>query len=72
DPYSERIDGPTPNGGVYAIAYWIGAGGKRATKDQAEGVEIVEFDSQDRAIHRTYASLKASRPFDAFDHPGSE
>ncbi len=48
----KRIEGPTPNGGAYAIAYEHDDG----------SVEIVEFDSQDRAIHRTYAMAKqASR-----------
>lgn len=40
-----RIDGPTPNGGVYSIAYFRGDG----------SMEIVEFDADDVAIFRTYS-----------------
>ncbi len=42
-----RVEGPTPAGGAYAIAYSNAAG---------EIVEIVEFDEQDRPIARTYTA----------------
>jgi hypothetical protein len=38
----ERIDGPTPNGGAYAIAYYRDDGSR----------EIVEFDANDIALDR--------------------
>jgi hypothetical protein len=41
----ERHDFPTPNGGVYAIAYFHDDG----------SMEIVEFDANDEEIHRTYS-----------------
>lgn len=43
----ERVDGPTPNGGAYCIAYY-GADDRLA--------EIVEFDAADREIRRTYCA----------------
>lgn len=44
----QRVEGPTPNGGAYAIAY---------THDDGS-MEIVEFDSEDREIQRTYGEGK--------------
>ncbi len=40
-----RVEGPTPNGGAYAIAY---------VRDDGS-IEIVEFDRDGRAIARTYS-----------------
>ena len=48
----QRVDGPTPNGGVYAIAYVHDDG----------SIEIVEFDGQDREIMRVYGTLKHDKP----------
>ena len=42
----KRIEGPTPAGGAYAIAY---------VHDGA--VEIVEFDAAGRPIARTYGTV---------------
>jgi hypothetical protein len=52
--YSERVDGETPNGGTYSIAYFQNNEGKRTTKDKATKIEIIEFDTQDNIINRTY------------------
>jgi hypothetical protein len=41
----ERVEGPTPNGGAYSIAYFHDDGSR----------EIVEFDAADRPIWRTYS-----------------
>ena len=46
-PQPERVEGPTPAGGAYAIAYY-GPDGKIA--------EIVEYDDTDRALRRTYCA----------------
>jgi hypothetical protein len=46
----ERTEGPTPNRGAYSIAYFHDDG----------AMEIVEFDAQDREIHRTY--MEAPKP----------
>lgn len=53
-PTSERHDGPTPNGGVYSIAYFRGPDGAPTSKGLAVAMEIQEFDAQDRMIRRTY------------------
>ncbi len=48
DENPERIEGPTPNGGAYALVYRLPDG----------SIEIAEFDSVDREIRRTYANAK--------------
>jgi len=48
-------EGPTPNGGAYAVAYWQDRKGNPTTKDLAKKVKVVEFDANDRAIFLTYA-----------------
>lgn len=57
DPHATRIDGPTPAGGAYALAQWIGPDGERATRETAAAVEAVEYDVDDRVLRRTYATL---------------
>lgn len=64
----ERTEGPTPNGGAYAFAYFHDDG----------SMEIVEFDANDNEIHRTYSgpardliTLTDAQPTptkEAFDH----
>lgn len=54
---STRIDKPTPNGGVYSIAYWKDADGNPAQQAEAVAVEIIEFDANDRQVFRTYAQI---------------
>lgn len=55
---SERIEGPTPNGGAYAIAYYRGEDGNPTVKAEAHSVEIVEYDKEGNAVHRTYGQLR--------------
>jgi hypothetical protein len=50
----ERIDGPTPNGGVYSIAYFSDDDGKPTSKQKATRMEIVEFDGNGNEVFRTY------------------
>lgn len=52
--YQERIDEPTPNGGVYSIAYYQNAKGDRARKEDSERVEIIEYGKADEQVFRTY------------------
>ena len=52
--YSERVDGPTPAGGVYYIAYFRDAKGRRCVKDDTAHYEIVEFDKNNEVLARTY------------------
>lgn len=54
DETQERIDEPTPNGGMYSIAYFSDAEGNPTTKENATRMEIVEFDRDGKQIHRTY------------------
>lgn len=42
----QRVEGPTPNGGAYAVRY---------VRDDGSS-EIVEFDAEGEAIFRTHAS----------------
>ena len=55
---SERTDGPTPNGGVYAIAYFQDDKGEATTKDKATQVEIIEFSRSGDQIIRTYGTIQ--------------
>jgi hypothetical protein len=50
----ERTDGPTPNGGAYAIAFFRDRDGKPCPKAEAHATEIVEYAAADNAIFRTY------------------
>ena len=56
-----RPEGPTPNGGAYAIAYWQDMFGNPVSKDQSAMVEIVEYDETGEQIFRTYG-INSSAP----------
>ncbi len=43
---TERIEGPTPNGGDYAIAYYQDKDGELVDKDNASRVTIAEFKGE--------------------------
>jgi hypothetical protein len=45
----ERLEGPTPNGGAYALIY----------RHEDGSLEIVEFTAQDVEIGRTYSERPA-------------
>jgi hypothetical protein len=62
DNTSSRIDGPTPAGGAYAVAYFRDAAGNPAEKDRAATLEVCEYDADGRCIHRTYAAVNAAAP----------
>lgn len=49
-----RIEGPTPAGGVYAIAY------ESTDEEGAPALEIVEYAADGRAIARTYGHKATS------------
>lgn len=53
------VDGPTSNGGAYAIAYWQDKDGNPTSESQAQKVKVVEFDANDRVIFLTYANACA-------------
>jgi len=52
---SRRIDGQTPNGGAYAIAYYFDKDKKPCIPQEASFCEIIEYNENDNIIHRTYA-----------------
>lgn len=54
----ETHNGPTPNGGVRSEAYFLNDKRELVDKSIATQVEIVEFDSNGKAIHRTYGTLR--------------
>ena len=49
-----RPEGPTPNGGAYAIAYWQDMFGNPVTKSEYARFEIVEYDETGNQVFRTY------------------
>jgi hypothetical protein len=53
---AERIDGPTPNGGEYAVAHFS-RDGEAAEKADATAVEILEYSADGECIARTYGRL---------------
>jgi len=60
---SERTDGPTPNGGSYAIAYWRDDRGRPVEREQATMVEVVEYDERGNQVASTVALLgRPERP----------
>lgn len=56
-----RIDGKTPSGGVYSIAYYFDADGFPTCKENASIVHVVEYDKNDRRITETYGTLIKSK-----------
>jgi hypothetical protein len=54
DPSVVRLEGPTPNGGVYAIAFCADEKMNPCPKDQAVNIEIHEYDKNGVCIQRTY------------------
>jgi hypothetical protein len=53
---SERVDGPTPAGGAYSVAYFSDKGGKPCGKSSASRIDIVEFDRRGNELLRTMAT----------------
>jgi hypothetical protein len=51
---SERIEGPTPNGGAYSIANFLDAGRAPTTRDRAVFLEIMEYDEDGNMLFRTW------------------
>jgi hypothetical protein len=68
EPTSERLDGPTPNGGTYAVAYFRDATGAPAVKSRAASIEIVEYSPDGDEVSRTY--MKNQVVSDTFDRLG--
>jgi len=60
----ERIEGQTPAGGSYAIAYFS-RDGKPADKADAKEVEILEYTAEGECINRTYGRADAEQSLTA-------
>ncbi len=54
---TERIEGPTLNGGAYAIAHYSDEDGRPVDKAKATRVEIHEYSADGKLLMRTYAQL---------------
>lgn len=54
----ERKNNKTPNGGAYSIAYYMDESGAPTDKKIATHVMFIEFDDEDKEIHRAYGTLK--------------
>jgi hypothetical protein len=58
----ERVEGPTPNGGAYAVAVYLrGDMAEEVDKADADTMVITEYDEQGRFVHETVAACKPSR-----------
>ena len=53
----ERIEGPTPAGGAYAITFYSDDRGLSVEKERATRVTITEYDEDDGRIAETHAFL---------------
>lgn len=55
--YSERAEGPTPNGGAYSMAFYYDDNGNPAPKSEATRCNIIEFDENDNFVNETMGIL---------------
>ena len=60
NPMQKKIDGPTPNGGAYAIVYFRDSNGNRCNESECYDCEIVEYDNDGRFIFSTLSEPKSS------------
>ena len=51
----ERIEGVTPNGGSYSVAYYFDNNDEPCPKQKAYRAEIIEYDNNDNRINTTYS-----------------
>ena len=56
----KRIDGPTPNGGVYSVARYFDEDGNPVDESVGPVVVITEYDRNDRSVFRTYGRMSPS------------
>ncbi len=56
--YTEKIDGPTPNGGDYSVASYFDINGIPCNKNKAFKMVIEEFKKDGTSIYRTYGTCK--------------
>ena len=65
DETQTRIEGPTPNGGAYAITYWLDMFGSPVDKSEYARFEIVEYDETGEQIFRSYGYKRGAPQLDA-------
>ena len=51
----KRIEGVTPNGGAYSVAYYFNRNNEPCLPQKAYRVEIIEYDKDNNRINITYA-----------------
>lgn len=51
----KRIEGVTPNGGAYSVAYYFNKNNEPCPPQKAYRVEIIEYDKDDNRINITYS-----------------
>ena len=56
----ERIEGPTPMGGAYALVYYQSFDGEPIEKNKAVRAEIMEFSSSDKPIAISILDLSSN------------
>ena len=61
---TERVEGPTPHGGAYAIATFLNDKNEAVTKALATRINIVEYDAGGQEIFRTYSDMRSPGPND--------
>ncbi len=67
NPYMEREDGPTPNGGAYSVAYYYDEEGNPCQKINAKKIHIVEYTKYGERIMESNGFMGKSGPmFDEF------
>ena len=54
----ERVEGPTPDGYAYSIAFFRDTNNRPVPKSRAVNIEIVEYDENDEAMKRTYGAIE--------------
>jgi len=58
---AERVEGPTPAGGAYAVAVFMDEDGAEVGKAEATRVKVVEYDSSGARLAETHAVLSPRR-----------
>ena len=61
DGEGERIDGPTPNGGDYAVAYYYDKMHRPCKKQDAFSKVIVEYKNNGEYVNTTTSFLLSQR-----------
>ncbi len=55
---SERLEGPTPNGGAYGMIYYFDDNNNAVTKENATKAMGCEYDKDDNMINETWLVIQ--------------